>query len=194
MYEFPFGKSELQGVANRGNYDLTQHAKASGRELDYFDDETGEKLVPHVIEPSIGVDRSSLVFLLEAYDEDQAPNAKGGVDTRTVLRFDPRLAPVKVAVLPLIGKDPGMTEQARGLYEQLRRLDAETAAFRAGARIPKLRHRPHGRERPANVASVVVDRHGVLTLGAHSARWRMSQASGCPPGTSPVTASPITIE
>jgi glycyl-tRNA synthetase len=115
MYDFPFGKSELQGVANRGNFDLTQHAKASGRDLDYFDDETGERLVPHVIEPSIGVDRSSLVFLLEAYEEEAD---KDGI--RTVLRLHPRLAPVKVAVLPLVKKDPGLVALAQEIYADLR--------------------------------------------------------------------------
>ncbi len=90
MYDFPFGKSELQGVANRTDYDPTQHTRASGEELDYFEEETKEHVVPYVIEPSIGVDRAMLVFLLEAYDEE--PDKEG---LRTVMRFHPRLAPSK---------------------------------------------------------------------------------------------------
>ncbi|MEY4408264.1 MAG: hypothetical protein RL345_2730 [Chloroflexota bacterium] len=115
MYDFPFGKSELQGVANRGDFDLTQHAKASGRDLDYFDDETNEKVTPYVIEPSIGVDRSSLVFMLEAYYEEAD---KEGV--RTVMRFHPRLAPVKAAVLPLVKKDAALVALSHEVFASLR--------------------------------------------------------------------------
>jgi len=115
MYDFPFGKSELQGVANRGDFDLTQHAKASGRDLDYFDDETNEKVTPYVIEPSIGVDRSSLVFMLEAYYEEAD---KEGV--RTVMRFHPRLAPVKAAVLPLVEKDAALVALSHEVFASLR--------------------------------------------------------------------------
>ena len=115
MYDFPFGKSELQGVANRGDFDLTQHAKASGRDLDYFDDETNEKVTPYVIEPSIGVDRSSLVFMLEAYYEEAD---KDGV--RTVMRFHPRLAPVKAAVLPLVKKDAALVALSHEVFASLR--------------------------------------------------------------------------
>ena len=115
MYDFPFGKSELQGVANRGDFDLTQHAKASGRDLNYFDDETNEKVTPYVIEPSIGVDRSSLVFMLEAYYEEAD---KEGV--RTVMRFHPRLAPVKAAVLPLVKKDAALVALSHEVFASLR--------------------------------------------------------------------------
>ncbi len=115
MYDFPFGKSELQGVANRGDFDLTQHAKASGRDLDYFDDETNEKVTPYVIEPSIGVDRSSLVFMLEAYYEEAD---KEGV--RTVMRFHPRLAPVKAAVLPLVKTDAALVALSHEVFASLR--------------------------------------------------------------------------
>ena len=115
MYDFPFGKSELQGVANRGDFDLTQHANASGRDLDYFDDETNEKVTPYVIEPSIGVDRSSLVFMLEAYYEEAD---KEGV--RTVMRFHPRLAPVKAAVLPLVKKDAALVALSHEVFASLR--------------------------------------------------------------------------
>jgi glycyl-tRNA synthetase len=115
MYDFPFGKSELQGIANRGDYDLTQHMKASGEELDYFDEETREHVVPYVIEPSIGVDRAMLVFLLEAYEEEED---KDGV--RTVLRLHPRLAPVKAAVLPLVRRDERLVALAQDVYHHLR--------------------------------------------------------------------------
>ncbi len=115
MYDFPFGKSELQGVANRTDYDLTQHTRASGEELDYFEEETKEHVVPYVIEPSIGVDRAMLVFLLEAYDEE--PDKEG---LRTVMRFHPRLAPVKVAVLPLVRRDEALVELSQRIYRALR--------------------------------------------------------------------------
>ena len=90
-FQFPFGKQELQGVAARGNYDLTQHAKASGKSMEYFDDALKEKYVPHVIEPSIGVDRLMLAVLTSAYCTDEV-----GGEKRTVLKFHPRLAPIKV--------------------------------------------------------------------------------------------------
>ncbi len=95
-YLFPMGWSELEGVANRGDFDLTQHTKASGRELTYYDAEANERYVPYVIEPSAGVDRSVLAFLIDAYDEEEVEGEK-----RTLLRLDRSLAPIKVAVLPL---------------------------------------------------------------------------------------------
>jgi glycyl-tRNA synthetase len=100
-FEYPWGWGELEGIANRTDYDLTQHAKFSGQDLSYFDQENDRRYVPHVIEPAAGADRATLAFLLAAYDEEDAPDAKGGTDRRVVLRFDPRLAPIKVAVLPL---------------------------------------------------------------------------------------------
>ena len=114
-YLFPIGWSELEGIANRGDFDLRQHSEHSGTKLEWIGHE--ERYVPHVIEPALGVDRSALTFLVDAYDEDEA-----GGETRTVLRLHPRLAPVKVAVLPLIGKDAAMSERARALYEDLRRV------------------------------------------------------------------------
>jgi glycyl-tRNA synthetase len=114
-YKFPFGQSELWGLANRTDFDLTQHSKVSGEELEYFDEETKEHVVPYVIEPSLGVDRTMLVLLLEAYEE-QAD--KEGI--RTVMHFHPRLAPVKVAVLPLVRKDPALVEKSRQIYDTLR--------------------------------------------------------------------------
>ncbi|MFY9265204.1 MAG: glycine--tRNA ligase [Solirubrobacterales bacterium] len=115
-YRFPMGWSELEGIANRGDFDLTQHAKFSGEKLEYMDPQTGEKYVPYVIEPSAGADRGTLAFMVDAYDEENVEERE-----RVVLRFHPRLAPVKVAVLPLFNKD-GMPEKARALYEQLRPL------------------------------------------------------------------------
>jgi glycyl-tRNA synthetase len=114
-YRFPMGWSELEGIANRGDFDLTQHAKFSGEKLEYFDQQTGEAYVPHVIEPSAGADRATLAFMVDAYDADEVEGRK-----RTVLRLHPRLAPVKVAVLPLVSK-AGMPERAREIYEDLRR-------------------------------------------------------------------------
>ncbi len=114
-YLFPIGWSELEGIANRGDFDLTQHAKFSGEKLEYVDTATGERYVPHVVEPAAGVDRSMLAFMVDAYDEEEIEGRQ-----RTVLRLHPRLAPVKVAVLPLVSRD-GMPEKAREVYEDLRR-------------------------------------------------------------------------
>jgi len=122
-YRFRFGGSEfaeLEGIANRTDFDLTTHSKNSGVDLSYFDQEKGERWVPYVVEPAAGLTRAVLAFLLEAYDEDTAPNTKGGVDKRTVMRFDPRLAPVKVAVLPL-SRNPELSPKARGLAADLRK-------------------------------------------------------------------------
>jgi glycyl-tRNA synthetase len=115
-YLFPIGWSELEGIANRGDFDLTQHAEFSGQKLEYFDQTTGERYVPHVIEPAAGADRATLAFLVDAYDEEEVEG-----ETRTVLRLHPRLAPVKAAVLPLVRKD-GQPELARAVYESVRTL------------------------------------------------------------------------
>jgi glycyl-tRNA synthetase len=106
--------SELEGIANRGNFDLTQHAEYSGQKLEYVDTATKERYVPHVIEPAAGADRAMLAFLVDAYDEDEI-----GGEPRTVLRLHPVLAPVKVAVLPLVRKD-GQPELAHEVYRALR--------------------------------------------------------------------------
>ncbi len=141
-YEFPFGVSELEGIAHRGNYDLSQHQKFSGKDLSYFDEERWEQdktalgiksfkeylknradqpdpgypyqYLPHVIEPSAGADRATLAFLCEAYTEDEV-----GGEKRTVLKFHPRLAPIKAAVFPLVKKD-GMPEKALEIYRELK--------------------------------------------------------------------------
>jgi glycyl-tRNA synthetase len=115
-YLFPIGWSELEGIANRGAFDLTQHSEASGTKLEWVDAGTGERFVPHVVEPALGVNRSMLTFMIDAYDEETV-----GERERTVLRLHPQLAPVTAAVLPLIGKDTAMVEKARGLYGELRR-------------------------------------------------------------------------
>jgi glycyl-tRNA synthetase len=122
-YRFGFGAKEfdeLEGIANRTDFDLTTHSKHSGTDLSYFDQATGERWVPYVIEPAAGLTRSVLAFLLDAYVEDEAPNAKGGVDKRTVLRLDPRLAPIKVAVLPL-SRNADLTPRAKELASELRK-------------------------------------------------------------------------
>ena len=100
-FDFPWGWGELEGIANRADYDLTQHAKFSGEDLSYYDQDSDTRYVPHVVEPALGADRATLAFLLSAYDEQEVPNGKGGSETRTVLHLHPRLAPIKVAVLPL---------------------------------------------------------------------------------------------
>ena len=121
-YRFHFAGSEwgeLEGIANRTDFDLGTHSKHSGKDLSYFDQASGERWTPYVIEPAAGVNRSMMAFLVDAYAEDEAPNAKGGVDTRTVLRLDPRLAPVKVAVLPL-SRNEQLSPAARDLAAELR--------------------------------------------------------------------------
>ena len=121
-YRFEFGGNEfaeLEGVANRTDYDLKTHMEHSGKDLQFFDQDSGEKYVPYVIEPAAGLTRAVLAFMLSAYDEDQAPNTKGGVDTRVVMRFDHRLAPVKVAVLPL-SRHEDLSPKAKDLATTLR--------------------------------------------------------------------------
>jgi glycyl-tRNA synthetase len=113
-YLYPIGWQELEGVANRGDFDLTQHATHSGEKLEFFDQQSGERYVPHVIEPAAGLGRSVLALLCDAYDEDEI-----GGEARTVLKLHPRMAPVKVAVLPLVRKD-GQPEVAREVRDALR--------------------------------------------------------------------------
>jgi glycyl-tRNA synthetase len=114
-YRYPWGWDELEGIANRTDYDLKKHAEYSGKRLDYFNPQTNERFVPYVIEPAAGVDRSCLMFLIDAYTEE--PAAEGAKEGRVLLKLDPRLAPIKVAVLPLVKKD-GMPEIARGIVKQ----------------------------------------------------------------------------
>src|ERR1700682_203239 len=119
-YEFPFGRQELEGVAYRTDYDLTQHQKASGKSLEYFDEETKQKFIPHVVEPSAGVDRTALALICEAYTEDEAPDEKGKMETRTVLRLHPRMAPIKCAVFPLLKNKEELVAKAKEIVDLLR--------------------------------------------------------------------------
>ena len=119
-YEFPFGRQELEGVAYRTDYDLSQHQKASGKSLEYFDEETKQKFIPHVVEPSAGVDRTVLALICEAYTEDEAPDEKGKMETRTVLRLHPRMAPIKCAVFPLLKNKEELVAKAKEIVHRLR--------------------------------------------------------------------------
>jgi glycyl-tRNA synthetase len=112
---FPWGWGELEGIAHRGDYDLTQHQKVSGKDMTYFDDETKERFLPHVIEPSAGATRATLAFLCEAYAEEMVEG-----ESRTVLRLHPRLAPVKAAIFPLVKKE-GMPELAAAICKDLQK-------------------------------------------------------------------------
>ena len=114
-YDFPFGTSELEGIANRTDFDLKRHMEYSGKDLMYFDDQTREKYIPHVIEPSAGVDRAALAFLCEAYHEEEV---KG--ETRVVMKFHPRIAPIKAAILPLVNRD-NMPEKAKNIFDTVRK-------------------------------------------------------------------------
>jgi glycyl-tRNA synthetase len=121
-YRFGYGGTEfaeLEGIANRTDFDLKTHSKHSGNDLSYFDQEKNERWTPYVIEPALGLTRAVLAFLLDAYSEDEAPDAKGKLEKRTVLRLDPRLAPVKVAVLPL-SRNERLSPVARELAASLR--------------------------------------------------------------------------
>ena len=121
-YRFGFQGSEfgeLEGIANRTDFDLSTHSRESGVDLSYFDQAKGERWTPYVIEPAAGLTRSLMAFLVDAYHEDEAPNTKGGVDVRTVLRLDYRLAPVKAAILPL-SRNEDLSPVARNLAQELR--------------------------------------------------------------------------
>lgn len=158
-YAFPFLEpgeyGELEGIAHRGDFDLRSHMegklkkdgdelvvelnqhgqpkhRGSGKDLSYFDDETRERFVPHVIEPSAGADRGTLAFLCEAYHEDEQPDDKGNMQTRTVMKFHPRLAPVKAAIFPLVKKD-GQPEKAHEIYGALKAAGLSCQYDQAGA-------------------------------------------------------------
>jgi len=118
-YRFPFAWSELEGIANRTDFDLRRHSEFSGRDLSYFDQARDERYVPYVIEPAAGVDRSALAFLVDAYREDEAPTASGKVERRTVLKLHPALAPIKVAVLPL-SRNEKLVPMARKVNDLLK--------------------------------------------------------------------------
>jgi glycyl-tRNA synthetase len=117
-YNFPFGWGELEGIHNRGDYDLTQHTQFSGKKMEYFDDQTKERFIPCVVETSAGASRSFMAFLVDAYEEDEAPTAEGKSEKRTVLRLHPKLAPLKCAVFPLVNRD-GLQEIGRKITDDL---------------------------------------------------------------------------
>ena len=132
-YEFPFGVQELEGIAARGNFDLSRHAEYSGKSMEYFEAESAKRFIPHVVEPSAGVDRIALAILCNAYQEEWVPAGGGvtlpaepgkqppeGYELRTVLRFSPRVAPVKAAVFPLLKNKPELVAKAREIFDSLR--------------------------------------------------------------------------
>ena len=116
QYEYPFGWSELEGVHYRGDYDLSQHQKFSGVDMSYLDPDTKDRYIPHVIETSVGVDRTVLMVLCESYSEDEMNGEK-----RVVLRLHPRMAPVKAAVFPLLKNKPDLVSKAREVYAMLKK-------------------------------------------------------------------------
>jgi glycyl-tRNA synthetase len=121
MFRYPFGVQELWGIAARGNYDLQQHARHSGKPMEYFDEATKRKFTPHVIEPAVGVDRIFLAVLCAGYAEEDVTDDKGNTEKRVVLRLSPRVAPVKVAVLPLLKNKPELVARAQELHRRLKR-------------------------------------------------------------------------
>jgi len=120
LYKFPFGTQELEGIAARGDFDLTQHQQASGKSMEYFDEEAKARYVPHVIEPSAGADRLVLALLCNAYTEDEAPNDKGQMESRVVMRLHPSIAPIKAGVFPLLKNRPELVEKAKAVRDLLR--------------------------------------------------------------------------
>jgi glycyl-tRNA synthetase len=119
-YDFPFGRQELEGVAYRTDYDLKQHQNHSKKSLEVFDEESKERIIPHAVEPSAGVDRTVLALICEAYTEDEAPDEKGIMETRTLLRFHPRMAPIKCAVFPLLKNKEPLVAKAKQIVDLLR--------------------------------------------------------------------------
>lgn len=118
-FDFPFGRKELYGLAYRTDFDLSAHAKASGQELSYLDEETKEKIIPHVIEPSLGIDRTVLAILSSAYMEDDPP-AGGGDEKRIFLKLKPVIAPIKVAVFPLVSNKENLVAKAKEIYNNIK--------------------------------------------------------------------------
>ena len=126
LYKFPFGTQELEGIAARGDYDLTQHQKFSGKSMEYFDEETKSRFVPHVIEPSAGVDRLLLALICNAYTEEEVIDDKGVKETRVVMKLHPRIAPIKVGIFPLLKNKPELVKKAQEVRDLLR---AEMSVF-----------------------------------------------------------------
>jgi len=120
LYRFPFGAQELEGIAARGDFDLSQHQKHSGKAMDYFDEEAKTRYVPHVIEPSAGVDRCVLALICQAYCEEEVADDKGKLESRVVMKFHPRIAPIKVGVFPLLKNRPELVRKALAVRELLR--------------------------------------------------------------------------
>lgn len=120
LFKFPFGTQELEGIAARGDFDLGQHQKHSGKSMEYFDQEASEKYVPHVIEPSAGADRLLLALVCNAYDEEEVVDEKGKKETRVVMHFHPRVAPIKVGVFPLLKNKPELVKKALEVRDLLR--------------------------------------------------------------------------
>ncbi|MBI5215854.1 MAG: glycine--tRNA ligase [Ignavibacteriae bacterium] len=118
-FAFPFGWGEIEGIHNRTNFDLSRHEEFSGKTMKYFDEESKEKFTPFIIETSAGASRSTMAFLVNAYNEEEAPTAEGGTETRVVLKFHPKLAPIKAAIFPLVNRD-GMPEIAKKIEQELR--------------------------------------------------------------------------
>jgi glycyl-tRNA synthetase len=131
-YEFPFGMSELEGIAKRGCYDLTAHSEGSGKDLSFFDETEKIRYVPHVVEPAAGCDRAAMAFLVDAYAEEELPGKNGKVDVRTVLHFHPRIAPITVAIFPLV-KKAGMPERAKEIQRPLQEAGLKTYYDQKGA-------------------------------------------------------------
>ena len=120
-YKFPFGWGELEGVANRTDYDLSKHTEGSGKELSFFDEATGEHVIPYVVEPAAGADRAALAFLVDAYDVEDLTKEGGKKDKRTILRLHKALAPIKAAVMPLLRNRPDLVETAKKLAHDLQK-------------------------------------------------------------------------
>jgi glycyl-tRNA synthetase len=120
LFKFPFGAQELEGIAARGNFDLSQHQKFSGKSMEYFDQEANSRYIPHVIEPSAGVDRLLLALICNAYDEEEVADDKEQTETRVVMRFHPRVAPIKVGIFPLLKNKPPLVKKALEVRDLLR--------------------------------------------------------------------------
>ncbi len=129
-YDFPFGVSELAGVAQRTNFDLSQHEKHSGQDLKYFDEATGEKFTPYVVEPTMGIDRATLACLVDAYDESDGSDGRQAGEV--TLRLAPKIAPVKVAVFPLVKKE-GLPEIARKIVSSIKKAGINTFYDESGS-------------------------------------------------------------
>jgi glycyl-tRNA synthetase len=122
-YKFPFGWSELAGIANRTDFDLSQHFKFSGKDLNYFDEETGEKYIPYVIEPTLGIERLLLALLIEGYEEvkgARTKTTKAAKEVEIILKLNKKIAPIKVAVLPLVRNKPELVKKAKEVYQLLK--------------------------------------------------------------------------